>query len=160
MQSSSLLARNFHWTRDVTLNHDKTLAKGGGQPPGIERVQTVTEMIFLGLNQPPISTCFSPASKHSATLSRWYCGCQVCQTCSTDSVMEQHIICYAHLHVCLIQAKKVMAVVTFPLHNLKQLLHSFKSLLSITYLCKNDNAQSDYHTMQINFHPLLVVPYT
>ena len=31
LQPSSLFARNLHWTRD---ENGKTMAKGGGQPPG------------------------------------------------------------------------------------------------------------------------------
>ena len=30
------------------------MTKGGGEPDGTRWIQTATEMIFLGLNQPPI----------------------------------------------------------------------------------------------------------
>ena len=49
-------ARNLDWTKDVTLNHGKNLATGGGPLPGPEWIQTATEMTFLGLNQLPIFT--------------------------------------------------------------------------------------------------------
>ena len=34
LQPSLFFAGNFHWTGNVTLNRDKTMAKGGRQPPG------------------------------------------------------------------------------------------------------------------------------
>ena len=53
LQPRSLFARNFHWTRDVTLNHDKRRwATAWNQTnPNLQ-----LRCPFLGLNQPPIFT--------------------------------------------------------------------------------------------------------
>ena len=57
LQPSSLFARNFHWTGDLTLNCDKRRWATTWN-------QTATEMIFLELNQPPIdcACCFVVSS--------------------------------------------------------------------------------------------------